>query len=62
MDENAAAVLAAALVTGDRMPRPGHVTEAAFAASVYFDCLEALRAERARRHQVRWERPLARSV
>jgi len=49
-DSFAAAVLAAALIKDERVPNPGELTMAAFAA---FDCLAAIPAERARRHEAR---------
>jgi hypothetical protein len=56
-DKMAAAVLAVGLMHHDqaRVSHAGDVTPTVFAAQVYFDCLEAIRAERARRPQFQSE-------
>jgi hypothetical protein len=55
-DSFAAAALAAALIGDERVPNPANLSVTDLAARIYFDCLAAIPAERARRHQVRSER------
>jgi hypothetical protein len=50
-DTFAAATLAAALLNSPHLQSSGRVGGIAFAAEVYFDCLEAIRAEREKRTQ-----------
>ncbi len=54
-DEMVAATLASGLLaaTTAKLASGAKATPAQLAAMVYFDCLEALRAERAKRHQER---------
>jgi hypothetical protein len=54
-DSFAAAALAAALIRDERVPNPGDLSMTDFAARIYFYCLAAIPAERARRHQARSE-------
>jgi hypothetical protein len=50
-DSAAAARLAAGLLSAKLVSFAANVQPAAFAAMVYFDCLEAIHAERARRRR-----------
>ena len=54
-DNVAAAVLAAALIKDERMSYAADVSITAFAVKVYFDCLDAIHAEKLRRGQAQSE-------
>jgi hypothetical protein len=54
-DTIAAAILASALLRTPHVPFTASAKAPAFAAEVYFDCLEAIRAERAKRPQFQSE-------